>query len=75
MPDDSSFATPAIRDRFLAALDEPDDVSALRFALHLTASRNPLPGLTCQQLGLPRGSSYGSAARYVLDRNRDHYPA
>ena len=75
MPNASSFTPPAIRDRFLAALDEPDDVTALRFALHLTTSRNPLPGLTCQQLGLPMGSSYGSAARYVLDRNRDHRPA
>jgi hypothetical protein len=67
----SSFTPPGIRDRFLAALDEANDGSAHRFALHLTTSRNPLPGLTCQQLGLPMGSSYGAAARWVLDRHRD----
>ena len=66
-----SFTPPAIRDRFLAALDDHDDASARGLALHLTTSRNPLPGLTCQQLGLPMGSSYGSAARHVLDRNTE----
>ena len=65
-----SFTPPALRDRFLAALDESNDSSALGLAQHLTTSRNPLPGLTCQLLGLPMGSSYGSAARHVLDRRR-----
>jgi hypothetical protein len=32
---------------------------------------NPLPGLTCQQLGLPIGSTYGLAARHILEASKD----
>jgi hypothetical protein len=74
MQDAPSFTPPALRDRFLAALEEPNDASAVGLALHMTTSRNPLPGATCLQLGLPPGSSYGSAARQVLDRRRDQPP-
>ena len=37
-------------------------------AKNLTACGNPLPGMTCSELNLPTGSTYGAAAKYVLDR-------
>jgi hypothetical protein len=60
------YASPAIRDEFLVALDADDRALSARLALNLTSCTNPLPGMTCHQLGLPIGSTYGSAARHVL---------
>lgn len=60
------YASPAIRDQFLFALDANDRALSTELALHLTSCINPLPGMTCDQLGLPIGSTYGSAARRVL---------
>ena len=60
------YASPAIRDQFLCALDADDRVRSTELALNLTSCTNPLPGMTCDQLGLPMGSTYGSAARRVL---------
>lgn len=60
------YAPPAIRDRFLAALDADDRTLSTNLAINLTDCSNPLPGMTCDQLGLPIGSTYGSAARRVL---------
>jgi hypothetical protein len=61
-----SYASPAIRDQFLAALDADNHTRSTELALNLTHCTNPLPGLTCDQLGLPVGSTYASAAQRVL---------
>ncbi len=63
------YASPRIRDQFLAALDADDRALSTQLALNLTDCTNPLPGMTCDQLGLPIGSTYGSAARRVLSLN------
>ena len=63
---DAVYAPPAARDQFLDALDACDLALSARLALHLTGCMNPLPGMTCGELGLPAGSTYGSAARHVL---------
>ena len=63
---DALYAPPAARDQFLDALDACDLALSARLALHLTGCMNPLPGMTCGDLGLPPGSTYGSAARHVL---------
>jgi hypothetical protein len=60
------YASPAIRDEFLAALDADDRKLSTRLAMKLTGCTNPLPGMTCDMLGLPIGSTYGSAASRVL---------
>jgi hypothetical protein len=60
------YASPTIRDQFLTALDAHDRDLCTRLALNLIDCGNPLPGMTCDQLGLPIGSTYGSAARRVL---------
>jgi hypothetical protein len=63
------YASPKIRDQFLDALDADDRALSTRLALGLIGCMNPLPGITCDQLGLPIGSTYGSAAQRVLLRN------
>ena len=63
---DSLYAPAAVRDRFLAALDGGDHAVSARLALDLTGCGNPLPGMTCDALGLPARSTYGCAARRVL---------
>ena len=68
---DTAYATPATRDQFLRALDGEDRQLPVRLAPGLASCANPLPGLTCELLGLPFGSSYGTAARRVLERWRD----
>ena len=60
------YASPKLRDQFLAALDADDRALFTQLARGLTGCTNPLPGMTCEQLGLPIGSTYGSAARYML---------
>jgi hypothetical protein len=60
------YASPAIRDQFLGALDGDNRALTIQLAVNLTNCINPLPGMTCDQLGLPIGSTYGSAARRVL---------
>ncbi len=62
----STYASPAIRDQFLCALDADDRALSTELAVNLTSCMNPLPGTTCEELGLPVGSTYGSAARRVL---------
>ena len=62
------YASPAVRDRFLDALDAGDHALSTELARNLTHCGNPLPGMTCSQLGLPMGSTYGCAARSVLMR-------
>lgn len=62
----ASYASPAMRDRFLDALDAEDRLLSAALARELVSCANPLPGMTCDQLGLPIGSTYGCAARRVL---------
>lgn len=68
---DALYAPPAARDQFLEALGASDLALSARLALHLTGCMNPLPGMTCGELGLPPGSTYGSAARHVLRRYQE----
>jgi len=63
---DLQYASADARDKFLAAIDSGDWQACMRMALGLTTCSNPLPGMACQQLGLPARSTYGSAARRVL---------
>ena len=65
----ASYASPNLRDQFLAALDADDRALFTRLAASLTGCSNPLPGMTCQQMGLPIGSTYGSAASHVLSHD------
>lgn len=60
------YASPAVRDRFLGALDADDRALSTELARNLVSCANPLPSMTCDQLGLPIGSTYGCAARRVL---------
>jgi hypothetical protein len=60
------YASAAMRDAFLIALDANDRALAIRLALNLTGCTNPLPGMTCNELALPVGSTYGSAAHCLL---------
>jgi hypothetical protein len=64
--EDSDYAPAAARDRFLNALEGNDRDLCTRLALNLSGCMNPLPGMVCDELGLPSGSTYGSAARRVL---------
>jgi hypothetical protein len=60
------YAPAAVRDQFLASLDAGYWDTSRDVATNLTACGNPLPGVTCNQLGLPMGSTYGAAAKCVL---------
>ena len=64
----AGYASPALRDQFLAALDAGNQTLSTNLARDLTGCGNPLPGMTCDQLGLPIVSTYGSAAQCVLLR-------
>lgn len=69
---DVIYAPTALRDRFLGALDAKDVSLCRRLAADLKNCKNPLPGMACAQLGLPSGSTYGSAARTILDNPDPH---
>lgn len=60
------YASPAVRDAFLIALDADNQALSIELARGLTGCSNPLPGVTCNKLDLPIGSTYGCAARRVL---------
>ena len=62
-----SYAVGGLRDRFLTALDDGDAALSHLLAEQLIGCHNALPGLACDQLGLPRHSTYSCAARVVLD--------
>ena len=64
---DLVYASAEQRDRFLNALDAGDLDLCHKLAADLMNCSNVLPGMTCQQLGLPSGSTYGSGARAVMD--------
>jgi hypothetical protein len=61
-----------MRDAFLAALDADDRAFATQLARNLTGCVNPLPGVTCNELALPAGSTYGCAASRVLADRSSH---
>jgi hypothetical protein len=63
---DLIYASGEQRDRFLDALDANDLALCARLASDLSCCMNLLPGMACEQLGLPVGSTYGSAARQIL---------
>jgi hypothetical protein len=65
-PMDTVYASPDQRDRFLNALDAQDIALCRTLAADLMNCSNALPGMTCEQLGLAPGSTYGCAARTVL---------
>lgn len=73
-PIDRQYAPATLRDKFLLALDGGDAQLPIRLATELATCSNPLPSLTCQLLDLPLGSTYGSAARRVLERSRNGMP-
>jgi hypothetical protein len=61
-------ASPVLRDRFLCALDESNELLLRDLARHLGSCTNILPSTTCLLLGLPPGSTYGLGARAVIER-------
>ena len=63
------YASPQLRDQFLAALDADNQPLCAHLARDLAGCGNPLPGMICDQLGLPMGSTYGTAAACVLRRS------
>ena len=61
-----STASPALRERFLKAIDA-DDYSALRgLCSELRGCSDILPSTVCASLGLPRGSTYAKAADTIF---------
>ena len=60
------YAPANVRDRFLLAIDSKDYVLSSELAGNLIECGNPLPGVTCLELGLPVGSTYACAARKLL---------
>jgi hypothetical protein len=64
----AQYAPAAVRDAFLDALERNDRPLSERMAQSLTTCGNPLPGMICDELQLPHGSSYGAAARLILQR-------
>ena len=62
-----SYAPGRLRDEFLTALDGDDALRSQRIAQQLIDCDTVLPGMACDQLGLPRQSTYSCAARAVLE--------
>ncbi|HTR57324.1 MAG TPA: hypothetical protein VMM27_04035 [Casimicrobiaceae bacterium] len=62
----ATYAAPFVRDRFLNSLESSDRLLSVQLALGLLGCGNPLPGVTCNELGLPVHSTYDCAARRVL---------
>jgi hypothetical protein len=58
-------ASPALRERFLNALDQRDQLSLRATVRDLLGCVNILPAATCILLGLARGSTYGEAAQMI----------
>jgi len=67
---DATYAPPTVRDDFLAAIARGDAVMLAALATNLTGCGNPLPSTTCVELGVPVGSTYGAAARHIVDQAR-----
>jgi hypothetical protein len=63
------YASPALRDSFLVALEDGDasHSSTLHgLARSLLGCTNPLPTAICLSLGLPPGSTYAQGARVIV---------
>jgi hypothetical protein len=58
-------ALPALRDRFLLALDEQDDATLDAVKSYMVGCVDLMPSATCAQLGLKPGSTYGEGAEAV----------
>ena len=67
---DATYAPPTVRDDFLAAIARGDAAMLTQLATNLTGCGNPLPSTTCHELGVPVGSTYGAAARRIVDQAR-----
>jgi hypothetical protein len=67
-------ASPALRDRFLDAIDRSDAVAVHEIALVLLGCGNSLPTMTCTELGLTPGSTYGDAAEAVTRLSTAAHP-
>jgi hypothetical protein len=67
----SQYAPAKTRDQFLAALETDDRERLIELAIGLTQCGNPLPGMTCGELDVPLGSTYGDAARRIMQRRGD----
>jgi hypothetical protein len=64
LPDNK--ASLALRNRFREALDA-DDYAALRaLSAKLRSCTDTLPRAVCLSLGLPRGSTYATAAKTIV---------
>ena len=61
-----SYAVSSVRDRFLDSLASSNRSLSVELARNLLGCGNPLPGMTCAELGLPVPSTYDCAARRVL---------
>ncbi|MFO1311038.1 MAG: hypothetical protein U1F41_03130 [Burkholderiales bacterium] len=68
---EGSYAVGTLRDQFLAALERGDAAQSQRLASQLVESRHVLPGMVCDQIGVPRLSTYGFAAHAVLNGECD----
>jgi hypothetical protein len=66
-PDGREQASPALRDRFLHALDRGDTATVEECGRDLRSCKARLPGETCISLGLAHGSTYADAARAVAE--------
>jgi hypothetical protein len=62
----ATYASPSVRDSFLNSLESTDHSTSVQLARALLGCGNPLPGITCTELGLPSNSTYDCAARRVL---------
>jgi hypothetical protein len=56
-------ASPVLRQRFLHALDERDQPAIRATVRDLLGCVDILPSVTCNMLGLARGTTYGDAAQ------------
>jgi hypothetical protein len=66
--------SPALRDKFLNALDQQDQAAIRAIVRDLVGCANFLPTTTCILLGLAPGSTYGDAAE-TITRKQSTPPA
>jgi hypothetical protein len=59
-------ASPALRDRFLTALDAHDHSALRSLSGDLRSCTDILPSTVCASLDLPRGSTYAKAAKTIV---------
>jgi hypothetical protein len=59
-------ASPVLRDRFVTALDADDYATLHSLSNDLRRCTDVLPSAVCVTLGLPRGSTYATAAKAIV---------